>query len=184
MIVDINGNRLELMIGDITKQSTEAIVNAANGSLLGGGGVDGAIHRAAGGQLVEECRDIRKTILNGKLLPTGEAVITGGYHLPAQFVIHTVGPVWEGNTRNEEELLSKCYLNSLKIAADKGVGSISFPSISTGIFRFPVELASTIALSTIIEFLKNNQFGSVVMTLFSEKDYQQYEQALRKIITG
>jgi O-acetyl-ADP-ribose deacetylase len=182
MLVEMNSNTLELVIGDITKQSTEAIVNAANGSLLGGGGVDGAIHRAAGGELLEECRQIRRNFLNGALLPTSEAVITKGYRLPAKYVIHTVGPVWEGKTRNEEELLRKCYLNTLKLAAAHGISSISFPSISTGIYRFPIDRASKIAINTIVEFLKTNQFGKVVITLFSERDYQQYKSELEELM--
>lgn len=183
MKVKINGNKLELTLGDITKQNTEAIVNAANGSLLGGGGVDGDIHRAAGYELLQECKKIRAEILNGNYLPTGDAVITKGYHLPAKFVVHTVGPVWKGNTDNEEVLLANCYQNSLLLAAKQGLKSISFPSISTGVFRFPVGLASTIALKTIKAFLETRPFGDVVMILFSQNDYEVYETSLKNILS-
>ncbi|WP_034669584.1 O-acetyl-ADP-ribose deacetylase [Bacillus methanolicus] len=184
MKVEINGNTLELILGDITKQTTDAIVNAANGTLLGGGGVDGAIHRAAGPELLQECRRIRKEVLNGKELPTGEAVITDGFQLPAKYVIHTVGPVWRGNLEREGELLSNCYQNSLNLAAEKKLKSISFPSISTGVYRFPEELASVIALKTIINFLKRNQLGEVKMVLFSQKDFEIYGQSLKNILSG
>ncbi|WP_156288612.1 O-acetyl-ADP-ribose deacetylase [Oceanobacillus salinisoli] len=182
MKIDINGNSLELMIGDITKQSTEAIVNAANGTLMGGGGVDGAIHQAAGSDLVEECKKIREEDLDGNYLRTGKAVITKGYDLPAKFVIHTVGPVWDGNKQAAKERLVNSYINSLKLAKENGINSISFPSISTGVYRYPVQLASIVAINAIINFLQNNTFGEVTMTLFSEKDYQVYEDALKKAL--
>ena len=182
MKVEIDGNSLELIIGDITIQTTDAIVNAANGTLLGGGGVDGAIHRAAGSELLEECKQIRSEVLNGNYLPTGEAVITKGYHLTAKFVIHTVGPVWSGGTNNEEELLSRCYQHSLQVAAKQGLRSISFPSISTGVYRFPVEQAAFIAMREITNFLKMRQFGEVVMVLFSKNDCMVYEMALNKVL--
>ncbi|HEX6593355.1 MAG TPA: O-acetyl-ADP-ribose deacetylase [Bacillota bacterium] len=181
MHVEINGNVLKLMTGDLTKQATAAIVNAANGTLLGGGGVDGAIHKAAGKQLVEECKYIRKYQLNGDYLPAGEAVVTSGYDLPAQYVIHTVGPVWKENKEKADELLSNCYRNSLQLAMDIGAKSISFPSISTGAYRFPIDRAAGIALTTIIDFLKKNDFGTVVMTLFSSSDYEAYEVALKHL---
>lgn len=180
MKTEINGNTLKLTVGDITKQETEAIVNAANGTLLGGGGVDGAIHRAAGPELLEECRKIRREQLNGEKLPTGKAVITKGYRLPASYVIHTVGPVWSGK-EGKDELLADCYRNSLQLAADQGVHSISFPSISTGIYRFPIDRAAAVALSTIAEFLESHAFGEVVMTLFSREDYEVYVGALKKL---
>lgn len=175
---EINGNQLELLVGDITKQQTEAIVNAANGSLLGGGGVDAAIHKAAGAELVKECREIREQQLGGDYLQAGEAVITKGYKLPASYVIHTVGPVWKGNN-NEETLLAGCYHNALNLANEKGLKSISFPSISTGVYHFPLQLAAETAIDVIVEFLKSHQFGEVTLTLFSEEDFQVYEKALK-----
>ena len=181
MKVEINGNVLEMMTGDITEQQTDAIVNAANGSLMGGGGVDGAIHRKAGKELLEECKKVRKESLHGEYLPTGEAVITKGYQLPAAYVIHTVGPVWDGNTEEKERLLANCYSNSLTLAKEKELTSISFPSISTGVYRFPVELAATTALQTLKEFLSNDDFGTVKMILFSEEDYNMYTDAFGKI---
>ncbi len=184
MNVELNGNSLKLMTGDITKQATEAIVNAANGSLLGGGGVDGAIHRAAGVQLLEECKALRKEKLQGEMLPTGDAVLTKGYDLPAKHVIHTVGPVWEGNAHREEQLLANCYKNTLQLAKEKEITSISFPSISTGIFRFPIKLASEVALGTVVEFLQRYEFGHVVMTLFSDEDYEVYAKTLQGIMNA
>ncbi len=178
----VNGNTLSLVVGDITKQATEAIVNAANGTLLGGGGVDGAIHRAAGPELLAECKKIRQEQLQGEELPTGDAVITKGYQLPAKYVIHTVGPVWQGGRHNEENLLSNCYKNSLKLAQAHRLSSISFPSISTGVYRFPVQLASKAALKTLVDFLQNHSFGDVAMVLFSEDDYAVYANSLQQIM--
>ncbi|WP_046175588.1 O-acetyl-ADP-ribose deacetylase [Domibacillus indicus] len=182
MKIEINDNKLELLVGDITRQQTEAIVNAANGSLLGGGGVDGAIHRAAGHELLDECKRVRMEKLNGEELPAGEAVITKGCELPADWIIHTVGPVWNGGTEKEEEKLASCYRNALKLAAEKELKSISFPSISTGVYRFPIEQASVIALQTVIGFLREHSFGSVAFTLFSEHDYRVYEAALNRVL--
>ena len=156
---------------DITKQNVDAIVNAANNSLLGGGGVDGAIHNAAGPQLLEECRG-----LNG--CKTGEAKITKGYKLPAQWVIHTVGPIWHGGNNNEDELLAKCYRNSLSLAVINGIKTIAFPSISTGVYRFPVDIAARIAVNEIKSFLKsNNSIEKIFMVTFDENTYRYYKAA-------
>ncbi len=163
---------IKLIQGDITKQNIEAIVNAANTSLLGGGGVDGAIHRAAGPELLAECKT-----LGG--CPTGEARITQGYKLPAKYVIHTAGPVWSGGTRHEEALLRNCYLNSLKLAEKNHIQTMAFPSISTGAYRFPIELAAKIAVSTITEFLKNtSSLKEVTIVCFSKSDYDVYSKLL------
>src|SRR5512136_3312155 len=141
--------RIELMTGDITQFAVDAIVNAANSSLLGGGGVDGAIHRAAGPGLLAECRNLHGCA-------TGEAKITGGHRLPARWVIHAVGPVWKGGGHSEDELLAACYRNSLALARDNGVHSIAFPAISTGAYGFPLDRACKIALSEVRRFLEAN----------------------------
>ncbi|MET1031444.1 O-acetyl-ADP-ribose deacetylase [Domibacillus tundrae] len=182
MKTKINENTLELVVGDITEQTTEAIVNAANGSLLGGGGVDGAIHRAAGRALLDECKKVRAETLSGEELGAGEAVITKGHDLPAEWVIHTVGPVWNGGSDKEEEKLANCYRNALKLAMENNVKSISFPSISTGVYRFPIEQAAVIALQTVVGFLEEHSFGYAAFTLFSDHDYRIYEAALNRIL--
>jgi O-acetyl-ADP-ribose deacetylase (regulator of RNase III) len=167
-------DKIELVLGDITRQKTDAIVNAANSSLLGGGGVDGAIHRAAGSGLLEECRE-----LGG--CPTGQAKITKGYRLPAKFVIHTVGPVWRGGSRGEDELLQSCYTNSLTIAEKNGVRSVAFPSISTGAYGFPIERAARIAVSTVRRHIQNMKtVERVVFVCFSQSDYEIYREVLRE----
>jgi O-acetyl-ADP-ribose deacetylase (regulator of RNase III) len=163
--------RIELVKGDITKIKADAIVNAANTSLLGGGGVDGAIHRAAGPQLLEECEK-----LNG--CETGQAKITKGYKLHSRYVIHTVGPVWHGGAAKEEQLLASCYRNSLELAKKYSLRSIAFPSISTGAYRFPIEKAAEIAFMTVGVFLKSNadMFDKIIFVLFSDKDFELYER--------
>jgi O-acetyl-ADP-ribose deacetylase (regulator of RNase III) len=163
---------LRAVQGDITKLAVDAIVNAANSSLLGGGGVDGAIHRAAGPDLVHECR-----LLGG--CKTGEAKITKGYRLPAKFVIHTVGPVWNGGAYREQELLASCYRRSLEIAAQRGLRSIAFPCISTGIFDYPFEDAARTAIATAREFLRNSTaLQEVVFCCFSASDCETYTMLL------
>jgi O-acetyl-ADP-ribose deacetylase (regulator of RNase III) len=163
--------------GDITRVSDiDAIVNAANKSLLGGGGVDGAIHRAAGPKLLEECR-----ALHG--CDTGDAKLTGAYDLPCKYVIHTVGPVWGGGSRGEAELLANCYKNSLRVAIENGIRSVAFPSISTGAYRFPLEEAAHIAVSTIRRFAEENpdKLDIVEWILFDKRTFDAYEKALKDL---
>ena len=162
---------IEIVEGDITRQKVDAIVNAANNSLLGGGGVDGAIHRAAGPKLLAECRT-----LNG--CPTGEAKITGGYNLPAKFVIHTVGPVWRGGDNGEDKLLANCYRNSLNLAEARGLKSIAIPSISTGIYGFPMERAARIALAEIQRHLAaGSAIEQVVLVCFGQRAFNIHQAA-------
>ncbi len=164
--------KIELIQTDITTLEVDAIVNAANSSLLGGGGVDGAIHRAAGPQLLEECSK-----LNG--CPTGEARITRGYLLPAKQVIHTVGPVWYGGDNNEEQLLASCYKNSLTLALEHGIKSIAFPNISTGVYRFPKIRAAEIAIREVSTFLeKHKKIERIIFAVFDEENYQIYRGKL------
>lgn len=174
----ISGTTLRLSQGDITKQKTEAIVNAANTTLLGGGGVDGAIHRAGGPAILEECKKIVADI--GRC-PTGQAVITTGGNLKAKYVIHTVGPVWNGGGSGEPELLASAYRNSLELAASKGISTIAFPSISTGAYRYPVEEAAETALRTVIAFVEHNRFDEVIFVLFSESDLGVYAEVLSRL---
>ena len=165
--------RIQLIKGDITKQQTNAIVNAANSSLLGGGGVDGAIHRAAGSALLDACVAVRNRQGGCK---TGEAVITTGGNLPAKYVIHTVGPVWNGDKAEKEQLLANSYSNCLKLAVENGVESISFPSISTGIYHFPKDKATAIAVTTVKEFLaENTTLKQVVFVCFDDENYALYK---------
>lgn len=164
--------KIEIVQGDITRLHVDAIVNAANTSLLGGGGVDGAIHRAAGSKLLEEC----KTIGGCK---TGEARITKGYNLPSKFVIHTVGPIWRGGNNHEDELLAKCYSNSLLIAVQYEIKSIAFPSISTGVYSFPIERACAIALKTVRDFLgSNNSIERVLFVCFVKDVFESYKKLI------
>lgn len=170
--------RLIIIQADITTLDVDAIVNAANNSLLGGGGVDGAIHWAAGPELLAECRT-----LNG--CPTGEAKITKGYRLKARHIIHTVGPIYRDGRHGEPELLESCYANSLRLAKENKLKTIAFPSISTGVYGYPIEEAALIAIRTITSFLGDNpEIGQVTMCCFSRHDKQIYEHALRQIVTG
>ena len=167
--------KIAVVQGDITQQKVDAIVNAANNSLLGGGGVDGAIHRAAGRQLLAECRQ-----LNG--CPTGEAKITQGYNLPAQWVIHTVGPVWQGGNHGEDELLARCYRSCLAIAEQYEVRTIAFPGISTGAYGFPMERAARIAATEVKNILeRTTSVEQVIFVCFGEKAYNSYTVAIKEI---
>ena len=165
---------LEAIKADITKiDDVDAIVNAANESLLGGGGVDGAIHRAAGPELLEECRTLHGC-------PTGEAKITKGYRLPVQYVIHTVGPIWRGGTAGEEGLLASCYVNSLKIAKEHGLHKIAFPSISTGVYGYPVEKAAGVAVTAVLEFAEKeqSQIERVCWACFDDRTLEAYQREI------
>lgn len=169
-------SKLRAIQADITTLEVDAIVNAANATLLGGGGVDGAIHRAAGPELMHECR-----LLGG--CPTGEAKLTRGYRLPASYVIHTVGPVWRGGSNGEPEFLSSCYRSSLMLAVDNGISTIAFPSISTGIYGFPASAAARIAISASGTFVKEHPgaIGEITFCCFSEDDLSVYRQMLETI---
>lgn len=167
--------RIVVIQGDITQLRVDAIVNAAKNSLLGGGGVDGAIHQAAGPELLEECRQ-----LNG--CATGEAKITKGYNLPASWVIHTVGPVWQGGDQGEDELLARCYRSCLVLTEQYAIRTIAFPAISTGVYRFPAERAAKIAASVIQRFLEtNNSLEQVILVCFSQSSYDYYSMAVKEI---
>ena len=168
---------IRVIKGDITKVSADAIVNAANSSLLGGGGVDGAIHRAGGPEILEACREI---IARQGGCKTGKAVITTAGRLPAKFVIHTVGPVWTGGSKNEKELLKNCYLNSLKLAVKNNCQSIAFPNISTGIYGYPKDAAAVVAVKTVRDFLVDNSALEVIFVSFDEES----EQILKSVPKG
>ncbi len=175
----INNTTISLIHGDITIVKFDAIVNAANSTLMGGGGVDGAIHSAGGEDILNECKKIIKKIGS---LPTGEAVITTAGKLPSKFVIHTVGPIWRGGRNNEAQLLMNSYNNSLKLAIQNGVKTIAFPSISTGVYRYPVQEASEIAISTILNYCKENNFEKIAMVLYSKDFYNIYAQTFETIL--
>lgn len=163
--------RLIAIQGDITKLEVDAIVNAANTSLLGGGGVDGAIHRAAGRELIHECR-----LLGG--CHTGDAKITKGYNLPAKFIIHTVGPVWNGGQKDEANLLASCYRRSLELAQQHEIKTLAFPCISTGIYRYPPEQAANIAINVTLSILPNTTIEQIIFCCFTESDFKLYQQLL------
>ena len=180
MEVKINKATISLVQGDITLQSLDAIVNAANSSLMGGGGVDGAIHRAGGPRILEECK---KIVARQGRLPTGKAVITTGGNLPARYVIHTVGPVWHGGSANEDQLLASAYRESLLLAEKHKLKSLAFPSISTGAYGYPVDMAAKVAVQTVAAFLKNEAFSvrEVRFVLFDSTTYETYARALGEV---
>ncbi len=176
----VNQARISITQGDITRQATDAIVNAANSGLMGGGGVDGAIHRAGGPAILEECKQI---VARQGRLPAGKAVITTGGNLPAKHVIHSVGPIWHGGDKGEAELLRSAYRESLGLAAENNLTSVSFPSISTGAYGYPVEQAAKVALSTAITFLREKvtSIKEVVFVLFDLRTYETYSAAIHEV---
>ena len=179
MEVTINRTELCLKQGDITQEDTDAIVNAANSSLMGGGGVDGAIHRAGGPAILEACKRIRAE--RGPL-PTGQAVITTGGNLRAKHVIHTVGPIWRGGHAGETQLLASAYRESLKLAVENRLSTVAFPSISTGAYGYPIDEAARIALRTVIDFLESNtSLEKVIFVLFDSRTYDSYRRALEEL---
>jgi O-acetyl-ADP-ribose deacetylase len=180
MQITLNQSNLSLVQGDITESDTDAIVNAANSGLMGGGGVDGAIHRAGGPTILAECRQY---VAKFGRLPAGQARITTGGDLKARFIIHTVGPIWLGGNQGEDALLASAYVESLKLADNHKLKSLSFPSISTGAYGYPVDLASRIALETVASFLQQSGLSikKVVFVLFDSRTYQSYEKSLREV---
>ena len=181
MEVKLGRATLRILLGDITEQPTDAIVNAANPGLMGGGGVDGAIHRKGGPTILEECRRIRATEFPDGL-PTGRAVITSGGKLRARYVIHTVGPVWRGGGQDESKMLAEAYRSSLDLALRKGLKTIAFPAISTGAYGYPIEEASSVALKTIKEFLENRQgLEEILLVLLTRHDLAVYESAAKDV---
>lgn len=173
----MQASRINVIMGDITKMEVDAIVNAANSSLMGGGGVDGAIHRAGGPSILDECRQI---VARQGRCATGEAVITTGGNLPSKYVIHTVGPVWNGGLHNEKLLLANAYRNSLKLAEENGVKTIAFPNISTGVYSFPKDQAAQIAIETVNSFLESGtQIQKVYFVCFDQQNYELYQKLLQ-----
>lgn len=179
MNIEVGNTRLTLVQGDITQQEVDAIVNAANSSLMGGGGVDGAIHRAGGPQILEECKAY---VAQHGRLPTGEAMITSAGTMKAKYVIHTVGPVWRGGDHHEEDLLANAYRNSLKLAVENHVKTIAFPSISTGVYGFPIERASRIAVATVKQFVETNpSLREIRFVTFSQNDFDVYKELFGEV---
>jgi O-acetyl-ADP-ribose deacetylase (regulator of RNase III) len=180
MEVTINKTKVSIIQGDITNRATDAIVNAANPSLMGGGGVDGAIHRAGGPAILEECK---KIVAKQGRLPTGKAVITTGGNLKARYVIHTVGPIWHGGGGNESELLQSAYFECLKVATENKLASVSFPSISTGAYGYPVDEAARIAANTVLSFLKEQptSLKEVVFVLFDSRTFESYLSSFQEV---
>ena len=178
MEVTVNKTKVSMIQGDITKQCTDAIVNAANPSLMGGGGVDGAIHRAGGPEILKECREI---VARQGRLPTGQAVMTTGGNLKARYVIHTAGPIWHGGSGNEAALLRSAYYECLKVATESKLASVSFPSVSTGAYGHPINEAAEVAMDTVVSFLEEQatSLEKVVFVLFDSLTYQSYCSALR-----
>jgi len=180
MEVRVNNRVLRLVQGDITRQRADAIVNAANSSLMGGGGVDGAIHRAGGPAILEECQRI---VAQRGRLPAGQAVITTGGRLPARYVIHTVGPIWHGGTRGEPETLASAYRESLRLAAQHGLKTVAFPSISTGAYGYPMHLAAEVALKTVLAFLQEeSSLEEVTFVLYSPDALEAYRRTLERLM--
>jgi len=177
MNIKIKETTVSIKVGDITKESVDAIVNAANSGLRGGGGVDGAIHRAGGSKIMEECRKIGGC-------PPGQAVFTTGGNLPARYVIHTVGPIYRGGQRGEEETLQNAYINSLSLALQNNIRSLAFPSISTGVYGYPIEKAAQVVLKTCLQYIEEYQdFDMVNFVLFSQNDYDVYVKTLRAVFS-
>lgn len=178
----IGNQKLILEVGDIAEKQTDAIVNPVNGRLSGGGTVDEAIRRHAGDSLTKELADLFKNQLRSEQLPTGEAMITSGHDAPVKYIIHARGPVWDGEKEARQKELAKTYTNCLLLAKEHGVKSIAFPSISTGIYHFPINLAAKVALKTVVEFLQEGDFGDVTFTLFSERSYEVYVNELKELL--
>jgi|YNPMSStandDraft_2_1061718.scaffolds.fasta_scaffold00195_22 O-acetyl-ADP-ribose deacetylase (regulator of RNase III) len=172
-------NKVIVKVGDITEEEVDAIVNAANSSLMGGGGVDGAIHRKGGPKILDECKEIRRTKYPDGL-PTGEAVATTGGNLKAKYVIHTVGPIWRGGNYGEEELLKKCYINSIKVAEELGCKTIAFPAISTGVYGYPKEKSAEVVSKTLLEILPSTKLEEIRLVFFSKSDYDIFLEVAEK----